>query len=264
MPYPLIVVLSAALLVLLFFVVRAAAGYNSYTVREHQRGLLFRSGKITQVLEPGRHTLWGQHLSVELIDMRSRVLVISGQEVLTQDSVSVRTSMLVRYRVSDPQRVWTTVQNHEQALHAESQILLRRLIGAVAMEQLVEQRDAIGAQLDEGLRGPAEAMGLTVESAGLRDLTFPAPLRQALQQVVEARKASQASLERARGEIATLRALANAARVLAGNPAIATLRTIQGLERGGRHTLVMNVDGALKGGTPVPMAPEDEIEGPEE
>lgn len=262
MPLPVIVALWLALALVVFFAARAAIGYQTVTVREHQRGLLFRSGRIARVLEPGRYPLWGRNVAVELMDMRSRVLVISGQEVLTADSVSVRASMLVRYRIVDPQRAFTTAEDYERALHAESQMLLRRLIGAVEMEQLMEQREPIAVQLGEGLSAPAAAVGLAIESAGLRDLTFPPALRQALQQVVEARKAAQATLERARGEMATLRSLANAARVLAANPGVATLRAIQGGEHG-RHTLVLNLGGAQGGATTTPV-PEDGTEGPAE
>ena len=83
-----------------------------------------------------------------------------------------------------------------------------------------------------------------MESVGVKDLTFPAPVKEAFARVVEARKSAQAAMERARGETAALRHLANTARMLEDNRGLATLRTLQALDNG-RNTLVLGHPGAL-------------------
>jgi hypothetical protein len=127
----------------------------------------------------------------------------------------------------------------------------------------------LNGALEERLKPRAQAIGLMLESAGLKDLTFPPQLRQVFHQVVEARKASQASLERARGEVATLRSLANAARMLENNPALLALKTLQTVGDG-KHTLVLGAPAVLPVGAGGPSpgsraaapapTPQDEID----
>ena len=111
-------------------------------------------------------------------------------------------------------------------LHAETQLALRDLVAAVTAEELLPQRARLAEGLHAALTPRAAALGLELEEAGVRDVTFPAPLKQLFAQVVEARQAAQAALEKARGETAVLRHLANAARLLESNPALVTLRTL--------------------------------------
>jgi len=229
--------LIASLLVL----ARLLSGVRPHvSIHDHERGLLYASGRFQGTLEPGGHWNWLPFRRIEVLDLRSRVLTVPGQEVLTADNVSVRASVLVTFRVTDARVAFESVQSLDASLYAQSQLGLRAVLAALPVEDLVAQRESLSAQLTEHLRPHAVAMGLSLESVGVKDLTFPPPLRQALQQVVEARKGAQASLERARGEMATLRSLANAARMLEKNPALATLRALQGAGDG-RHTLVLGM-----------------------
>lgn len=220
------------------------------SIQDHQRGLLYASGRFVRVLEPGGHWMFGPFRRVEVLDLRSRVVTVPGQEVLTADNVSVRASVLVTFRITDPRAAFETAQSLEASLYAQAQMALRAIVAALPMEELVAQREAIAAQLTERITPGATPLGVTLETVGVKDLTFPPPLRQALQQVVEARKAAEASLERARGETATLRSLANAARMLENNPALATLRALQSAADG-RNTVVLGMPaGVLPLGTP--------------
>ena len=87
------------------------------------------------------------------------------------------------------------------------------------------------------------------KTVGIKDLTFPTPIKEAFTRVIEAKKAAQAAMERARGETAALRHLANTARALESNPGLATLRTLQALDNG-RNTLVLGNPGMLFPGSP--------------
>lgn len=178
--------------------------------------------------------------------------------MLTADNVSIKASLLLTFQVTRPEVAIQTVESFEQALYAQAQTLFREVIAATTVEELVEKREAIGSGLQAGLAPRAEALGLTLGSVGIKDFIFPPPLRQTFHQVVEAKKAAQASLERARGETATLRHLANAARMLENNPALLALKTLQ-TAADGRHTLVLGLPGNV---VPLPSGPAPETPTP--
>lgn len=253
----------AVALIAITILIRTLAGFRAHvTVRDHERGLLYASGRFQRVLDPGGYWLLGLFRQIVVLDTRSRVATVPGQEVLTSDNISVRCSVLVTYRITDARLAHEAAQSLEASIYAQSQLALRAIIAAFAAEELVTQRETLSSQLSERLAPHAATLGITLESVGIKDLTFPPPLRQALQQVVEARKAAQAALERARGEIATLRSLANAARMLENNPALATLRALQS-GSDGRNTLVLGVGGGIvpvaSGGGAASGGPADEV-----
>jgi regulator of protease activity HflC (stomatin/prohibitin superfamily) len=235
----------------MFLVSRLASKARPHvSIQDHERGLLYASGRFVRVLEPGGHWMLEPFRRVEVLDLRSRVVTVPGQEVLTADNVSVRASVLVTFRISDARAAFESAQSLEASLYAQAQMALRAIIAALPVEELVAQRETISAQLAERITPGTAPLGVTLETVGIKDLTFPPPLRQALQQVVEARKAAEAALERARGETATLRSLANAARMLENNPALATLRALQSGSEG-RNTVVLGMNtGIIPVGTP--------------
>lgn len=118
---------------------------------------------------------------------------------------------------------------------------------AHAPTRVPRQPGAVSQQLLDAIREVGAEVGATVEAADLRDLAFPGELRKVFAQVAIARQEAAASLERARGETATLRSLANAARTLDGNPALRELRALLAIERTG-GTLVLDPRGAVGGG----------------
>jgi regulator of protease activity HflC (stomatin/prohibitin superfamily) len=221
-------------------------------VYDYQRGVLYRRGRRVRTLEAGVYWIVRGISSIVTVDMRSRVAVVAGQEILTSDSVPLRVSVTLRYRVTRPEEAIETATSFTETLHAETQLVLRDLVAAIAVEQILPERERLADGLQAGLAPRAAALGLTLEQAGIRDVTLPPSLRQLFAQVVEARQASQAALERARGETAVLRHLANTARLLEGNPALVTLRTLDAAAHG-RGTIVVGMPSGVlpvSGGAP--------------
>ncbi len=129
-------------------------------------------------------------------------------------------------------------------IYQEAQLLVRDLIAAMPVDDLLLQRAGVSERLFTSLSAKAGEVGVMLDGAGLKDIMFPGALKQIFAQVVEARKGSLASLERARGETATLRHLANAAKLLDGNPSLVTLKTLEAMGTG-RHTIVLGVPQAV-------------------
>jgi len=226
-------------------------------VYEYQRGVLYRRGRRIRALEAGVYWLVRGVSSVVVIDVRSKSAVVAGQEILSSDSVPLRVSVTLRYRVASPERVIEATASMPETLHAETQLALRDLVATVSAEELQTQRGRLAEALRTALAPRAAALGLELEEIGVRDMTFPAPLKQLFAQVVEARQAAQAALEKARGETAVLRHLANTARLIEANPGLVTLRTLD-VVASGRGTIVLGLPGGLlptPGGAPEPRGP---------
>jgi len=186
------------------------------------------------------------------VDLRPALLKVVGQEVLTGDGVGVRASVVIRYAVIDPVR-WVLAGDANTTaadwLYLAAQLAVRDLVSGLSAEELLTSRSSAGEVLALRVREAAELVGAAVEAVDLRDLSFPGDLKRTFAQVAIARQEAAASLERARGETATLRSLANAARVIEGNPALRELRSLLAVERTG-GTVVLTSAGTE--GSPVP------------
>jgi regulator of protease activity HflC (stomatin/prohibitin superfamily) len=240
---PLFILIGTLLLVLAIFTI----GKIRYThiVSEGNIGLLYHKGKFVRVLAPGRHVHWGRKFAIRWVDVRRASLLVPGQDVLTADHVGLKLSLLVTYQVNDPAKATHDTQNWQADLHNAAQLALRAVVGGISAEALLNQRLEIGAQLLARVQPEAAKIGINVLAVEVKDVMFPADLKRAFSDVLKAKQEGQAALERARGESASLRNLANAARVLEGNPALMNLRLMQSLSaaQNAGSTLVLGVPG---------------------
>ena len=172
------------------------------------------------------------------VDVREEIVAISGQEVLTSDNVSVKTSLALRFRIEDPALAVNRMVRFRDALYLTAQIAARNIIGSLEVEELLGKRTEIGKRLLDDCRPAAKEMGIELIAADIKDVMFPGELKNIFAQVVNARKEGQAALERARGESAALRNLSNAARLLDENPNLRHLRLFQVLEKNSGNTIV--------------------------
>lgn len=214
---------------------------NEYTVTEGFAGLLYHNGKIQETLSAGRYIRWGRNFRVAYLDSRKTLLQVPGQEVLTSDNVGVKVSVVLTIQYTDPAKAMHSADNASGHVYNAAQLAVRSIVAEQTVEALLGKRVAIGAQLVEQIAPQAAALGICVHGAEVRDIMLPGELRKAFNEVLKARQEGQATLERARAESAALRNLANAARLIEGQPALATLRFLQTLETSDAgRTLVMN------------------------
>ena len=199
------------------------------TIQAYEAGLKFNKGALEAVLGPGRYATWPAPVTIQRVDMRQFSTTVSGQELLTGDQLTLRLSAMAIYRVSDAKAYVTVASSPASRLYEEIQIALRRRVAAHALDSLLADRTLIDAGLAEEVQAVVAPLGLTVESVAVRDLNLVGPAKQAFADLWRAQKEGLAALERARGEQASLRALANAARMLKGNPELMNLRLLQAL-----------------------------------
>ena len=217
------------LLVLVAVWIATRALVTHAVVQEYERGLLYRNGRYLRTLEPGGFWLLRPSSRVELVDMRRRLLAVAGQEVLSADNVGLKLSMAAAYEVADPARATHEVEDYAAALYTAIQLAVRDAVAATEVEALLGEREAIATATRESVAPQAGAIGLTLLSLDVRDVMFPGDLKRVFGEVVRARKEGQAALERARGETAALRGLANAAKMVNDHPGLMGLRVLQTL-----------------------------------
>ena len=237
--------------------------YHAFIVPEGYVGLLYQHGKFVAQLAPGRHVRWGRNFTVDAEDTRKGSLLVAGQEVLTADNIAVKLSLLVTYQTADAVKASHETQSWHEDLYNIAQLALRNVVSGVAAEALLTQRLDIAPQLLARVQPDAAKIGITVHAVEVKDLMLPAELKRAYGDVLKAKQEGQAALERARGESAALRNLANAARVLEGNPALMNLRVLQSLAtaQNAGNTLVLGMPAGfvpLKNGNASPSAPNTE------
>jgi len=219
-----------------------ALGYwspSQLTVFEFERGLRYRNGRFAEVLGPGRYWYSKRTGRITKVDVRPVILPIPGQELLTSDGIAVKVSVLANYEVADVALATNKVQNYVQGIYSAVQVAVREEVAALTIEQLIAARSELGKRLLNRSTEPLSEFGVTLRSVDLRDVMLPGDIKRAFAQELAARKEGAATLEKARGETAALRNLANAARMLEDNPALYQLRLLQQIGGSSGNTVVV-------------------------
>lgn len=201
-------------------------------VKEWERVVLLRDGRIDRVLGAGKHRVRRRRTDVLRLDLRERQYVVPGQEVLTSDSVSIKLSAIVVWRVEDPVTFVTVAEAPVGRLHVAVQHQLRERVARRSLDELLADRDGVLEGVPTEVAEEVAPFGLGVVSVKLRDVMLPADIRRAVGEVLLARERGRADLERARAEMASLRLLANTAGLLEEHPGLLHLRTLQAAGQG--------------------------------
>ena len=200
-------------------------------VPPHHIALLLVGGEIVRELVPGNY-LFGdadQNTESQIFDMREGSLSITGQEIVTRDKVSLRVNIIVSYRIRDARRVLAGSRSYAQALYAEAQMVARRHISGVKVDDLLGGREAAREAMLSDISKRAEGWGLEVVGLDLKDVILPGDMKAVFNQVIEAEKRAAANVITRREETAATRALANTAKMLDNNPTLMRLKELESL-----------------------------------
>jgi regulator of protease activity HflC (stomatin/prohibitin superfamily) len=176
-------------------------------IKDTHRGLYYEDGVLTQILGAGRHALPRHvdlgfyrtpYVAVTLVDVRERELTIKGQEILTADKVAIRVSIIVQFRVADPRAAIHEVENYEERLYGDVQLAARRSLAAMALEEILTDRNRLSEDILRDVYKVAGNYGVTIGRAEVKDLIFPGNLQEIMNKVLAAERTSQAQLVEAR------------------------------------------------------------------
>jgi regulator of protease activity HflC (stomatin/prohibitin superfamily) len=212
------------------------------TVHHHQRALRYRNGRLTGELGPGRYWLRPTIDRLETVDVRRRQTIVAGQEVLTADRVPLKVSLVAEYSVVDVVKALTEVAHYETVLYTHIQLALRQTLADVELDVALAERGDLGAAIRNMLTETAVAFGVEVHDVQVRDFMMSGGLKSAFADIILEKQRGLAALERARGETAALRSLANAAELLERHPGMMRLRLLQAVEGGTGNRIVINLD----------------------
>jgi regulator of protease activity HflC (stomatin/prohibitin superfamily) len=242
MPATAMIVVAAFILLVVLGVIRP----RSVIVYEYQQALQYSRGRYTRTLGPGSYWIASRVSTVVPVDIRAEFITVPGQDVLSADGVTLKVSLAAEFQVVDANLAVNKTANYRGSLYLRLQMALREIIGKEKIDALLENRSGIGAKLMEMASGKASELGLKLLSADMKDIMLSGDMKKAFAQVIKAQKEGQAALERARGESAALRNLANAARAIDDNPNLLQLRALQALADSSGNTLVLGIpDGAV-------------------
>ena len=196
-------------------------------------------------LRQKQHTR-SRRTELKRVDVRPTLLHVPGQEVFTTDGLVIRVSAVLRVAVTDPVAYLTAAQEPIQEVYLAAQVAIREAVAELTLEAALGSRATLPDRLRVAVEPAGARVGLEVVELVLRDIMLPGELRRAYSETALVRERAKADLERARGEAATLRSLANTAKLLEEHPALLQLRTLQtAAER--PTTLVLAAPGALLG-----------------
>jgi len=196
-----------------------------------------------------------EHADIRISYFPANLLkILPGQELVTVDSMSVKISLSVNYRIVDPYAAVQMTDSFSAALYTVAQLELRKLIAPMTIDELMVARSSISDGLQKAIANHAAEFGIEVISADIRDIMLPGEIKKIMTQVVKAQKEAQAALEKTRGETAALRSLANAARMLEASPALMQLRLLQSIGETSGNKIVYGVpaNGSLASVVPKP------------
>jgi regulator of protease activity HflC (stomatin/prohibitin superfamily) len=231
----------AVVAVVVVVIVVARYGLRRTTVYEYERGIKYVQGKFQAVMPPGQYWYLAWFTAIRKVDVRPRFASITGQEILSSDGVTLKVSVAAKFEVVNPDLAVNKVQDYQETLYTELQLALRQIIGSVDIDSVMTTREEISKKLAEMTQAKARELGLRLISVGVKDIMFPGRLKDVFAQVVSARKEGLAALEKARGETAALRNLANAAQMVQSNPGLMQLRVLQSLGGSSGNTLVLGL-----------------------
>lgn len=227
--------------IFVILVVARMLGLRRVTVLEYQRGLKYVNGRYVATVGPGLYRTLTWRTQITLVDVRVTYVTIPGQEMPTADGVTVKMSLVSAYEVADPNTAINKNVSYATAIYLLLQMGLREIVAGEKIEALLEGRAEVGKRMLENLGPKAAELGLRLISVEVKDLMLPGDIKKVFSQVVKAQKEGLAALEKARGETAALRSLANAAKMIEDNPNLLQLRALQAFGESNGNTLFFGV-----------------------
>jgi regulator of protease activity HflC (stomatin/prohibitin superfamily) len=204
-------------------------GLSSLRVlREYERGVVFRLGRLTPTRGPGVVWLWPLGLERMMkVPLRIVTLDIPPQDVITRDNVSIKVNAVVYFRVKDPIKATVVIQDYLFATSQFAQTTLRSVVGQAEMDQLLAERDHFNHVLQKIIDEGTDAWGIDVTAVEIKDIDLPQEMRRAMAKQAEAERERRAKVIGAQGELQASETLSEAARVMSQNPAALQLRFLQ-------------------------------------
>src|SRR5438270_1072322 len=198
-------------------------------MREYERGVMFRLGRLLETRGPG--VVWKIPFVDQIVkvDLRTITLNIPPQEVITKDNVPVRVNAVAYFRIVDPKSAVVQVENFMVATSQKAQTTLRSVLGQHVLDELLSEREKINAILQEIIDEATGPWGIKVSAVEVKDVEIPSGMQRAMARQAEAERERRAKIINAEGEFQAAEKLKDAAVVIEEHPIALQLRYLQTL-----------------------------------
>lgn len=216
-------------LVLVIFLVVYFLSSAIKILREYERGVVFRLGRVIPVKGPGLIIIWPIIDRLVKVSLRIVTMDVPAQDVITKDNISVKVNAVVYFRVIDPIKAVTEVEDFLYATSMIAQTTLRSILGQSQLDDLLTRREEVNAELQKVIDFQTEPWGVKVTAVEVRNVDLPSEMLRAIAKQAEAERERRAKIIHAEGEFQASQKLADAANIIATAPSALQLRFLQTL-----------------------------------
>ena len=218
---------SGFFFLIIFILIVAASAIK--ILREYERGVIFRLGRLIGAKGPGIIFIIPGVDKLMRISLRLVTLDIPPQDVITRDNISIKVNAVVYFRVMDPNKAVVEVENYLYATSQLAQTTLRSVVGQADLDELLSQRDKVNLKLQDILDKHTEPWGIKVSLVETKQVDLPENMQRAIAKQAEAEREKRAKIIHAEGEFQAAEKLTQAANVISVNPTALQLRFLQTL-----------------------------------
>ena len=195
-------------------------------INQYERGIKFRFGKFTKIMNPGLNLVIPIIESYRKVDIRTKVIDVPEQEAITKDNVSIKINAVLYFHVFDASKAVLEVENYIYAASQLAQTTMRNAVGAISLDELLSEREKISTNICQVIDKATDPWGLKVENVELKDISLPEEMKRVIAKVAEAEREKAAVITKAKGEVEASNNLAEAAKTMSSAPGALHLRTL--------------------------------------
>jgi len=198
-------------------------------LKEYERGVIFRLGRIIPVKGPGLVLIWPIIDKLVKVSLRTITMDVPAQDIITKDNISVKVNAVVYFRVMDPIKAITEVEDFYFATSQIAQTTLRSILGQSQLDELLTNREELNAELQKVIDFQTEPWGIKVSVVEVKNVDLPPEMLRAIAKQAEAERERRAKIIHAEGEFQASQKLADAAKIIATESGALQLRFLQTL-----------------------------------
>ena len=219
--------MEIATYILVPFILFALTGYK--VMNEYERGVRFRLGNYSGVVNPGLRYIIPVIDTMQRVDLRVKAVDVPSQDAMTKDNVSVNVNAVLYYKISDARNAIIEVEDFKFAVSQLAQTTMRDIVGETTLDKLLSERESVSLRIKELVDKASDPWGIKVNSVELKDILLPSDMKRVIAKEAEAEREKRAVIIKAEGETIASVNLSKAAKTLAGNKGALHLRTVQTL-----------------------------------
>jgi len=219
------VIITLFILFMVFYVFSSAIKI----LKEYERGVVFRLGRIIPIKGPGLVLIWPIIDKLIKVSLRTVTFDVPAQDVVTRDNITVKVTAVLYFRVIDPMKAITEVEDFYYATSQMAQTTLRSILGQGQLDDLLSKRDELNASLQKVIDQQTEPWGIKVVSVEVKNVDLPVEMQRVIAKQAEAERERRAKIIHAEGEFQASQKLADAAAIIATQPMALQLRYLQTL-----------------------------------